>query len=81
MDPDCEYDFFDDCTDSGNESHELYESEDDLEFEMDLDFIEQQSDVSCQKIEDEYYYEVNSIFYIHINFQTTGPFQLKCGKN
>jgi len=60
MDPDCEYDFFDDCTDSGNESHELYESEDDLEFEMDLDFIEQQSDVSCQKIEDEYYYEALS---------------------
>ena len=62
MDSVCEYDFYDDCTDSGNESHELYESEDDLEFEMDLDFIEQQSDGSCQKIEEDYYYdyEVNS---------------------
>ena len=65
MDSVCEYDFYDDCTDSGNESHELYESEDDFEFEMDLDFIEQQSDSSCQKIEKDYYYEVNSIYYIH----------------
>ena len=64
MDSVCEYDFYDDCTDSGNESHELYESEDDLKFEMDLDFIEQQSDGLSQKIEEDYYYEVNSIYYI-----------------
>jgi len=60
MDSVCEYDFYDDCTDSGNESHELYESEDDLEFEMDLDFIEQQSDGLSQKIEEDYYYEAVS---------------------
>jgi len=58
MDSDCDYDFYDDCIDSGNESHEFGASGD--EFEMDMEFIEEQTEGSCHEIEDEFYYEVLS---------------------
>jgi len=60
MDSDDDYDLYDDCTDSGNESSDGAESEDDADFGMDPGFIDQEQGPSSQKIEDEYYFEVLS---------------------
>ena len=74
MDSDDDYDLYDDCTDSGNESSEGAESEDDADFGMDPGFIDQDQGPSSQKIEDEYYFEVG----FNIDFADSDLWLCRC---